>query len=195
VENNGRTLREWRELRGMSREELAEKSGVDEDMIARLEEVGDPVESGTIEGDVFARRVIGPILDALDAHDGIAIASVPMDVTPGHWVLDFAALSDLDDSIADFLVEHAGEIALRVAVPNRWGIGLKRFADVDGADAQAIVDYNRRQIRHSMRMVARLENNRALLQEHATDETQKMGEVFDERGGRWVPKPPQDPEE
>ncbi len=54
---------------------------------------------------------------------------------------------------------------------------------------------NLSELRRAVATLERLQNNRALLQEHATHEQQKMGEVLEERGGRWVPKPSQEAEE
>ncbi len=189
-----RTIREWRELRGLSREELAEAAGIDADLIARLEEVGSPTYSNTIEGDAFANAVIGPISEALGA-DIIRLPDVPLDARPGALVLDLVALYELDGSVADFLIEHAEEIGLRLAVPNRWDVGLKSYADVGKADFEAIVAQIEREATHGLAMVERLEDNLALLTEHAEHEGQMMGDVLEERGGRWAPKRQGSPEE
>jgi transcriptional regulator with XRE-family HTH domain len=188
MEDKSRTLREWRELRGTSREELAEQSGVEPAMIARLEEVGDPTVPNTIEGDRFANTVVAALMKALDAHGGIAIGSVPANAMPGHLVLDLMALARLDEDVADFLTRHAEEIHLRMAVPTCWGIGLKNYEDVSEADYQAIVNHNQRQLLHAEAMADRVRGYIALLEEHATDGKLTMGEVFEKRGGRWVPK-------
>ena len=83
------TLREWRELRGLTREELAEKVGVSANIIARLEEVGDPTYADTLEGDTFLNHAIGPIMEALDLKEGVALTEVPVGVRPGYssWTL------------------------------------------------------------------------------------------------------------
>jgi transcriptional regulator with XRE-family HTH domain len=181
-----RTLREWRELRGFTREELAEKVGVPARVIARLEEVGDPTYTNTIEGDAYLNGIIGPIMEALGIDGGVALAEVPRKARPGHLVLDGATLSELDEGIVRFLIEHAEEIDLRLAVPNKWDVRLKRHEYVTEADAKAIKEDCDREVAHMEAMGEYHGNMAALLAEHATDENQKTGDVVAKRGGQWT---------
>src|SRR5215217_3297613 len=135
------TLKEWRELMGLSRDELAERTGVDTETIARLEEVGDPTYTSTIERDEYLDEVMGPIMEELGLQGGVELTEVPNEARPGHLVLDLAALLELDKAVARFLMEHAKEINLRCAVPNKWDVGLKRFEEVTEADGRAIKEY------------------------------------------------------
>jgi len=194
-ESKDRTLKEWREQRGLSREELAERTGVDAVLLARLEEVGDPTYADTIEGDAFLKEVIGPIMEVLGLEEGVAMDKVPIDAAAGAYVLDPGALSKLDEDVECFLAEHAEEIGLRVAVPNRWDVGLKPYADLEEADYEAIVAYKAREIAHNRAIAEYARNMYAMLTEHATDENQKTGDVLEERGGRWVPKRQRSPKE
>jgi transcriptional regulator with XRE-family HTH domain len=184
----GRTLKEWRELRGLSRDELAERVGVDAETIARLEEVGDPTYADTIEGDAYLNGVIGPIMEALGLDGGVALTELPSAARPGCFVLDPAALWELDESVARFIIEHAEEIDLRLAVPNKWDVGLKPHEYVTEADVRAIKEYCDKEVAYVKAMAEYHGNMAALLSEHATDENQKTGDVLEIRGDRWVPK-------
>jgi hypothetical protein len=190
-----RTLKEWREVRGLSRDELAERTGVDTETIARLEEVGDPTYVCTRESDEYTNVVIGPIMEALGLQGGVELAEVPSEARPGHFVLDPSALSELDEGVARFLMEHAEEIDLRCAVPNEWDVGLKRHEDVTEADGRAIKEYCDREAAYMMAMAEHCMNMAALLEERATGENQTTGDVLELRGGRWVPKTKKDQEE
>jgi transcriptional regulator with XRE-family HTH domain len=187
-----KTLKEWRELRGLTREELAEKAGVSERVIGRLEEVGDPTYANTLEGDTFLNHVIGPIMEALELDEGVAFAEVPKEVRPGNVVLDMAALWELDEGVVRFLLEHAEELDVRLAVPNGWDVGLKSYEYVTEADHKAITEYLAGEAAYVEAMAEHHGNIAALLAEHATDETQRTGDVLEERGGKWVPKPPKE---
>jgi transcriptional regulator with XRE-family HTH domain len=193
--SEAKTLKEWRQLRGLSRDELAARVGIDAETIARLEEVGDPTYANSIEGDAYLNSVIGPIMEALELKEGVSLAEVPGEARPGNFVLDLAALWELDEGVARFLMEHAEELDLRCAVPNKWDVGLKRHEDVTEADGRAIKEYCDREVAYMKAMGEEHANIAALLEEHATDENQKTGEVLEQRGGRWVPKRKQDEDE
>jgi transcriptional regulator with XRE-family HTH domain len=132
-DSENRTLQEWRELRGLSREELAEQTGVDADLIARLEELGDPTYGpDTWMGGEFAREVISPLADALGTSaEAIRMDVVPEEPMPGYYVLDILALEQLDPEIAEFLWTHAESLALRRAGPSRWGVVLTTLEHAD----------------------------------------------------------------
>jgi transcriptional regulator with XRE-family HTH domain len=188
MSEENRTLKEWRELRGLSREELAEKAGVSVGILARLEEVGEPYADDTVEGDAFLQLVTGPIMSALGLEEVVVTDVVPKYAAPGDLVLDPGGLAELDESVWRFLIEHAEEINLRVAVPNRWDVGLKRHQDVSEADAVAIHSYLENQGAYKQAAVDETGDIVALLQEYATEKGQKTGDVLEPRGGRWVPK-------
>ena len=186
--SESKTLKDWRELKGLSREELAEIASVDAETIARGEEVGDPTYVNTIEGDAFLNEVIGPIMDALGLKEGVSLTEVPSKPKLGTFVLDLAGLSELDESVARFVLEHAEEIDLRCAVPNKWDVGLKRHEEVTEADARAIKEFCDREVAYVTAMAEEHANMAALISEHATDENQTVGDMLEKRGGRWVPK-------
>jgi transcriptional regulator with XRE-family HTH domain len=186
--DESKSLKEWRELGGLSRAELAESVGVDAEIIARLEEVGHPTYADTMEDDAFLDSVIGPIMEVLGLKEGVSLTEVPSKVKPGNIVFDAAALWELDESVARFVMEHAEEIDLRCAIPNRWDVGLKRDEDVTEADSREIKEYCDREAAYAMAMGEEHKNIVALLEEHATDKNQKTGDVLEERSGRWVPK-------
>jgi transcriptional regulator with XRE-family HTH domain len=194
-EQKARTIQGWRELRGLSREELADKSGIPAALIAQLEDAGEPFESGTSAGSRFSNRVYGALNEALGARAGFLVPTAALvDAPLGHWVLDGTALADLDADVAGFLIEHAEKIGLRVAVQTEHGILLKDYENVDSDDFQYIVDYHAREAEYAMKMVERMSDAIAQFQEHATDGQQELGEALEMRDGRWVPKPPVDSE-
>ncbi len=85
MSEQAKTLKEWRELRGIDQDYLADVvtltagervSSLD---IARWEEMGFPVQEEGIEVDRFGSEIVGPLTDILNAHEGI-IAHADLDV-------------------------------------------------------------------------------------------------------------------
>ena len=97
--------------------------------ITRWEEVGFPMREG-IEADRFRSEIIGPLMDILNAREGIVTNTVPVEAQPGSYMLNPGALAKIDEDVLEFLHEHAEELGLRVAVPNRYDVGLKLYEDL-----------------------------------------------------------------
>lgn len=202
----GKTLKEWRELKGMSREELASELNdrltkqpagggmfwypVTGTHIARWEEVGLPVKEG-FESDIFGNTVLSVLMDLLGVDEqGLDIEHMPVGPDAGHYVLNPAKLAALDVEVLAFLHEHAEELDLRTAVPNSHDIGLKPFVDVGDDDVKAIMKRTELERKYNHAMGERLSNMLAMAKEHSDDPEAKMGDILEEKDGRLIPKPP-----
>ncbi len=186
--SESKTLREWRELRGLSRAELAEATSLEEELIARIEEVGVPTPVSTRKDDDFTDEVLGSIMEALDIEEDIYFNDAPIEAKPGDFVLDPSKLADLDPGISEFLQSHAEELDLRVAVPNEWDVALKPYADIRREDLETIRDWCREEAGYAAEMGRQHMNMAALIEEHSSDPNAKTGDVLEFRDGRWVPK-------
>jgi transcriptional regulator with XRE-family HTH domain len=186
-----RTLKELRELRGFSRDELAEMIRVDPEDLARWEEVGLPVYLGTKDDALFAFYVFPRLVDALNAYDNVIEAvEAPTEARPGDLVLSLGALLQIDPDTSCFLADHAKEINLRVAVPNRWDIALKRLENVVPKDWEAIVSALKQDSISERNPAEHLGETAALFQEHSTNDDDWLDDVLEWRGGKWRPKKP-----
>jgi hypothetical protein len=183
-----KTLKEWRELRGLSREELADKSDVDLEDIARWEEVGFPTYFSSRQGDALSQSFVGPLMEAPNAKEGVAATDAPVEAEPGAYVLDLAKLGELDSGVVEFLREHAEEIGLRMAVPNRWDVALQPFENLEPEDVQVVIGYGEAEAAHARKMGVLCSDIAALMSEHASSPDQAVSDVLEERGGRLAPK-------
>lgn len=150
------TLKEWREFRGLTREGLAERAGVTASMVERWEEVGLDAEPGSLYGD----RLAGLLMDALDIRDGsLRIEHVPSEPRPGDLIVGPETGLEIED-----LSKLAGNPdALRVAVPNEWGLSVKPVGELTEEDDAAILRHFERERAHSERMLSWLDNTLELL--------------------------------
>ncbi len=172
-----RTLKEWREHRGLSREELAERVGVLASMIERWEEVGLDEEPGSRLGDLF----VGKVMDALEVEEGLVFPYVPDSPKPGDFIITPGAGAE---SLLEEIIEHAEELNLRMAAPDRWGQSLKPPKDLSDEDHAAIAGYFRREAAYSLRMSERARNIVEMLGGDSGEwrPGQTMGERLDEVG-------------
>ncbi len=183
-----KTLKEWREFRGLSRQQLAEATFLEEKLIARIEEVGVPTRASVRKDDDFTNEVLGSIMEALDLEEDIYFNDAPIESSPGDFVFDPSKLADLDPGIVEFLQNHAEELNLRVAVPNQWDVALKPYPDIRREDLEAIRDWCHEEAAHAAEMGRQEMNIAALMQEHSSNPNAKTGDVLEFRDGRWVPK-------
>ena len=149
-----RTLREWREHRDLSREELAERIGVTENMVERWEEIGLDAEPGSRYGDYL----VGRITDALRVDGVLHLEHVPDSPNPGDLVITPGPGVDIED-----LLERAEELNVRVAVPSKWGPMMKPIEELEAADHKAIAAELRREAAHSARIAGLLGNTLEML--------------------------------
>jgi transcriptional regulator with XRE-family HTH domain len=144
-----RTLREWREYRGISREELAERVGVTASMIERWEDIGLDYEPGSRAGDY----IVGKFMDALEIEEGLRLEHVPSEPKPGDLVITGGPGVDIED-----LIERAEELNVRIAVPDRFGLSLKPLKDgLTEEDFAALAEYHERERAYSEGVVKRME--------------------------------------
>jgi transcriptional regulator with XRE-family HTH domain len=188
-----KTLRDWRELRGLTVEELADMIGQDSERVERWEELGWDWEPYTSAGDAEDQEVINSLFAALGIEGGIAGVHAPPAPEPGQYVVDPAKLPE---DMLRFLVENAEEVGVRVSLPSRWGAYLKAHAFLEPADLEALEAHYAGEAEHSARMGAMLSNIVARLEEHGGQGGDKVGDVLEGRGGKLVPRrqPPEDQE-
>ncbi len=164
------TLREWRELRGLSREDLAERIGVTAFEVERWEEVGFDHPPGSRLGDFVA----GKVVDALDAGEGLKLEHVPSEPNPGDLIITGGPGVDIED-----LIGRAEELNIRIAVPDRYGLSLKPLKDgLTEEDYAALAEYHERERAYSEGVVRRMEAAMELLGGNSGEwrEGQTMGE-------------------
>lgn len=104
---------------------------------------------------------------------------------PGQYVVD---PTKLPEHVLRFLEEEAESIGLRVTLPSRWGPYLKGRAYLEPADLEALEAHLAHEEEHSLQMGAMLSNLVARLEEHGAEKDDRVGDVLEERGGKWVPK-------
>jgi transcriptional regulator with XRE-family HTH domain len=189
-------LKEYRELAGMDRRELAEALGdvlsgagldwwpLDEWTIARWEDVGFPIDSERQrrQSDIFSNAVIGPMMEILGAgHKGLISTDAPPSPRPGDLVLNPAALEDLAPEFFEFLLSHADELDLQMAVPNRYDTHLKPYAGCGPEDLEAIGAWMATQIEHNEREAAKMARLLEFHQSQLTDKDEglTLGEAYE----------------
>ena len=135
-EERAPTLKELRELRGLSLEELADRTRIPQELLVRWEEIGIDAAPCTWKADFWADEELSVILEVLDA-DSVRPKFAPTSPEPGEIVIDTP-----DSDLLDLLIDRGAELRLRVAIPTeKWGIVLKYAHDLTDADIQAIADY------------------------------------------------------
>jgi transcriptional regulator with XRE-family HTH domain len=140
--SESKTLKEWRELRGYTVQELADRTGFPPARIRRWEEVGFDFYADTREGDPLFQeamtklnRVLGPI------PEGMSVVEAPSQPVPGDWVL-----RPVDTEILDELASRREEYGARLVVPTRWGPAIKEYKDTTLADHKAKGEYAKAEV-------------------------------------------------
>ncbi len=168
------TIRERREELGLSLEELAERIGVTASMVERWEEIGLDAEPGSRYGDYLIHK----IMEALEVEEGLRLKDVPSEPKPGDLVITPGPGVDIEG-----LIERAGELNVRVAVPDRFGLSLKPLKDgLSEEDCAALAEHHDRERAHSEAILRRMEAALELLGGNSGEwrEGQTMGERLDE---------------
>ncbi|MBA2693953.1 MAG: helix-turn-helix domain-containing protein [Rubrobacter sp.] len=183
-----KTLKEWREHRGLSLEELAERIGVTVLMVERWEEIGLDAEPGSPLGDRFIHK----IMEALEVEEGLVFPHVPDSPKPGDLVITPGEGMEVED-----LMEYAEELDVRVSVPDRFGLSLKPVKGVSEEDFAAIAGHHARERAYSEAVVRRMEAALELLGansgewkpgqtvgERLEEADRKLGEDLDRKDGQ-----------
>lgn len=139
----------------------------------------------TSEGDAKSQEIFNSLFDVLGITDGISGVYAPPSPEPGQYVVDS---TKLPEHVLRFLEEEAESLGLRVVLPSRRGSYLKGRAYLAPADLEALKAHHAREKEHSAQMGAVLSNLVARLEGHGAEKDDRVGDVFEERGGRWVPK-------
>lgn len=117
-------------------------------MVERWEEVGLDAEPGSRYGD----RLAGLLIGILDVDGLLRIEHVPGEPNPGDLIVGSDAGLELEDLLK--LARNFG--AVRIAVPNDWGLSLKPVHELTEEDHAAIARYFEQERAHSERMVTML---------------------------------------
>ena len=167
------TLKELRELRGVSLEELADRTRIPQELLERWEEIGIDAAPCTWKADFWADEELSVILEVLDA-DRVRPKFAPTSPEPGQLVIE----SPKDPALMDLLTQRALELGLRVAVPTeKWGVVLKDAHALTPDDTQAIADHSAAEAAHSEERLERIKAAMWLLEGHDGDTT--LGEALD----------------
>lgn len=167
-----RTIQEWRELRSMSIEGLAECIGVPESMVERWEKIGLGAEPGSLTGDYFMSRLV----EALDAGEGLKISYVPDSPNPGDLIITPGRTPGFE--IED-LLDRAEALNLRVAVPDPYGMSLKPPKNLTDEDNAALIKHFKRERAYSESVVRRMTSTLELLGD-GWEEGQALGQRLEQ---------------
>lgn len=146
-----KTLKEWRELRGLTREELAQRIGVTADMVERWEEIGLDYEPGSRAGDYL----VGKIMEVLEVEEGLRLEHIPSEPKPGDLVITPAAGAE---SLLEEILEHSEELHVRMAVPDGCGLSLKPPRDLTDEDQGAVEEHFKREAAYALSVSERMKN-------------------------------------
>jgi transcriptional regulator with XRE-family HTH domain len=161
------TLKEWRELREITLEELAERTGIPLAVLERWEEIGIDAAPYSREADFLRDNYLSVVLWELGA-SSVTSSYTPTNPEPGQLIIE----SPEDPEVMDFLLGRAKELGLRVAVPTeKWGTVLKDAHDLTGEDAQAIADHQEAEAAHHEERLKRIRTAIGLLEGHEEDTT------------------------
>lgn len=171
------TIRGRREELGLSLEEVAERIGVTSSTVRRWEEIGLDYEPGSRAGDYLV-YLVGRIMEALEVEEGLLLEHVPSKPKIGDMVITPGPGVDIED-----LIGRAGELNVRITVPDRFGLSLKPLKDgLTEEDYAAIAGHFERERAYSESVVRRMEATLELLGGNSGEwkEGQTMGERLGE---------------
>ena len=178
--NEPRTLKEWRELRGMSIDEVAGKTGFPPEQIRRWEEVGFDAHPYTKKGDELLNEALGELYLVLGVEEeGMSGPDyAPSAPRPGSFVVE----PNPEVLEVEFIQRNAEALDLRLAVPTEWGTILKPLGDVSGEEFQAVQDYFRAEAEHQTAQRHRYGAYGRLIEEqraHAGEDNLTVGDALE----------------
>lgn len=170
-----RTIKDWREFRVISREDLASKLDLPVEVIERWEEIGFDVKPGTRAGDFMLSK----LAKALDAGEGLSVEYVPSGPEVGDLIIKPGPEAD---ALIEDLFEGAEGLDLRMCVPDAWGHTLRPAKELSEADQTAIHDYFDKEAAYSRAIAERLSNLLQMLGGNSGEwkEGQTAGERLEE---------------
>ena len=136
-----RELQELRLERGWSVEELAERSGVDVDIIRAIERDRWYKEYDGMPATPEENEVMGRLMVALGVENEGMIIADPPSLRPGDIVFGVDALDLLPQEVIE---ANADKVAIAVPDPEPGELGLIRYERLTPEDAERIADYSER---------------------------------------------------
>ncbi len=165
------TLKEIRELRGISVVELADRSGIPAQLIERWEEVGVDAAPATRKADYFADHELPALDEILEFGEAVKVPYVPSEAEPGDIVVTAPGHSE---SLERLLKEaqETDNLKVRIAVPTEdWGVVLKSPENVTPEDWQAIASYAAAEAVHNKQRLRVLEAFLGVMEGRSEDVT------------------------
>ncbi len=165
------TLKEIRELRGMSVGELADRSGIPAELIERWEEVGVDAAPATRKADFFTDHELPALGEILDIGEAVKVSHAASEAEPGDIVVTaFRHSESLERLLQE--AQETDNLELRIAVPTeKWGVVLKSPEDVTPEDRQAIASYEAAEAVHNEQRLRVLEAFLGVMEGRSEDVT------------------------
>jgi transcriptional regulator with XRE-family HTH domain len=139
--SEARKVRELRQEKGWSVEELAERSGVDEDIIRAIERDRWYREYDGMPYTPQENEIIGRLIDVFEVRsEGISIDNPPS-LRPGDIVLGAEALDLLPQEVIE---ANADRVGIAVPDPETGELGLIRYNRLTAEDLERIAEYSER---------------------------------------------------
>lgn len=139
--NEARELQALRLERGWSVEELAERSGVDVDIIRAIERDRWYQEYDGMPATPEENEVMGRLMTVFGVESEGMIIDAPPSLRPGDIVLGAEALDLLPQEVIE---ANSDRVAIAVPDPETGELGLIRYKRLTPEDAERIVEYNER---------------------------------------------------
>ncbi len=139
--SEARELQELRLERGWSVEELAERSGVDADIIRAIERDRWYQEYDGIPATPGENEIMGRLITVFGVKSEGMIIDAPPSLRPGDIVLGAEALDLLPQEVIE---ANADKVAIAVPDPETGELGLIRYKRLTPEDTERIAEYNER---------------------------------------------------
>ena len=169
--SEARKVRELRQEKGWSVDELAERSGVDADIIRAIERDRWYREYDGMPGTPQENEIIGRLIDVFEVRSEGIIIDDPPSLRPGDIVLGAEALDLLPQEVIE---ANADRVSIAVPDPETGELGLIRYNRLTPEDLERIVEY-------SERRRAAIESHKDRLLDHLS----RMQEMGLERDESW----------
>jgi transcriptional regulator with XRE-family HTH domain len=139
--SEARKVRELRQEKGWSVEELAERSGVDADIIRAIERDRWYREYDGMPATPEENEVMGRLMAVFGVESQGVLIDNPPSLRPGDIVLGAEALDLLPQEVVE---ANADRVAIAVPDPETGEVGLIRYERLTPEDVENIVEYTER---------------------------------------------------
>src|SRR5918995_829742 len=160
--SEARKVRELRQEKGWSVEELAERSGVDADIIRAIERDRWYREYDGMPATPEENEVMGRLMAGFGGESQGGLIDNPPSLRPGDIVLGTDALDLLPQEVVE---ANADRVAIAVPDPETGEVGLIRYNRLTPEDVENIVEYTERRQAAIESHEDRLRNHLARMQE------------------------------